>query len=759
MIVAALLVFSAGPALAQSNELVRLETSTPVDVRADKLTYDDKTNSYLAEGEVEITQGANRLVADKVRLFSQSMIAEAEGNVSMVSPSQVVSAASLVVNLNTSTGKLYDARIFLPATHYYLRGEEIVKTGEDTYTMAQGGFTTCDGDSPNWEVTGSEVDVTIEGYGTAKNTAFRIKDMPVLWSPYMVFPVKTKRQSGLLPPMFGQGQRDGFLMSLPYYHVLGEDQDATITLNVMTSRGVGIGAEYRYALDEFSKGMIMADLLPSDNNSQSLYEEGKLAEPYDKRWWVRGMADQKLFGGAMEMRMDLDLVSDRDYMREFTFGYTGFNTSSYRLAEMFNRTLEPNSSWLRTSKVNLLRYWSSSTLNMTAYYFDQINTDNKSTLQQLPAISYDAVRQAIDDRGMFYFQMTSDFTYYYRETGSTGAILNFNPAVSAPLNFRDYLEVEPVFTWNQRLYSATLGESEDQDKDKYGASYGWNFQLKNSTYLYRVYDFGEAETPFKVKHAVRPKVDYLYRPNIYDGEAPELAQMYQNRLNYFRYGFNNAFTYKYMQENEETGEIEPVYREFLKVNVFQVYSLDERSYNGSSGMTYTGADNSAQLGYDTWDGSYSLPYRHDGENFGNFGARVEFDPWDGLYFESDVEYDPYESRIYTFNSSMTFSDYRGDMLSFDYRYTHDILKQLRSMVRVALNDKWSVGMQNRHDFDNEMDFDTIYQLEYNDQCWGVRVFYRDDSTERGFFLVFSIGGFGEIFGTGFGGEDTKERTY
>lgn len=724
-LVAAVLVLAASPASAKNNELVRLDLAAPVDVRADKLVYDDKAQAYLCEGEVEITQGENRLVADRVRLFAETMIAEAEGDVHLVTKDQVVTAESLAVNLNDNTGKLYNAKVFLRPTNYYLRGEEIEKTGKDTYRVAYGGFTTCDGENPNWEITGSEVDIELEGYGTAKNTAFRVKDLPVLWSPYLVFPVKFKRQSGLLPPAMGNSKNSGFLFSIPYYQVLGEEQDATITLNVMTKRGVDIGAEYRWALDPESKGMIMADYLHHDSMGQNLYDDGTNAEVYDKRWWVRGMADQELFNGAMHLRADLDLVSDQDYMREFTFGYTGYDATNYRMAEMFGRTLDPNTSTTRTNKVNLLRSWSSSTLNMTAYYYDDLTSDNKDTLQSLPTISYDATRQAITKNGLAYFQMNSDYTYYYREEGSTGSILNFNPMVSLPLNFSDYIETEPNFRWYQRFYSTTLDDNEDQDKDKTGASYSWVAQWKNSTYLYRVYDFGTAENPLKMKHAVRPYVNYYYRPNMTDEEAPNLARYRTTLQNYVSYGFRNTFTYKYMDLNEETGEVEPIYREFLTLNLFQSYSIEEARRDMAPG---TG----------------------ESQPFGNIGARIELDPWDGMYFESNVYWDPYSNKWQTINAQLIFSDNRGDEIGFDYRFTEDSVKQLRSRVKLAINEEWSLGVQNRHDFDEEVDYETIYQIEYAGQCWGVRFYYQDDSYDKGFYVAFTLGGFGEIFGTNFG---------
>jgi len=40
------------------------------------------------------------------------------------------------------------------------------KTGPNTYVVKGCHMTTCEGDKPDWSITGSEVEITVEGYGT-----------------------------------------------------------------------------------------------------------------------------------------------------------------------------------------------------------------------------------------------------------------------------------------------------------------------------------------------------------------------------------------------------------------------------------------------------------------------------------------------------------------------------------------------------------------------------------------------------------------
>ncbi|MEW5911689.1 MAG: LPS assembly protein LptD [Thermodesulfobacteriota bacterium] len=697
--------------------LITVDAQGPVDVRADRVAYDERNAIYTAEGEVEIARGNTRLIADRVRLDAKTMIAEAEGRVRLITPEQVVTGKSMVVNLNSGTGKIYQGRVFLKANHFYLSGQEMEKTGKDTYRVKKGTFTTCDGADPAWKITGDDMQVTIEGYGTAKNTAFRVKDVPVLWSPYLMFPAKFKRQSGLLPPQLGNSKNNGFFFSLPYYQTLGEDMDATVTLNYMSKRGVDLGLEYRYNLDAGSKGMFMLDYMPHDGMGQSLYDQGDNAKVYKSRYWFRGMANQKFFNNTVDLKADIDLVSDQDYLREFTFGYTGYDATNKRLDEWFGRILDPNTSLVRTNRVNLSRFWSATSFNAGVLYYDDTTGNAKTTLQQMPYFSFDATTQQLGKTPL-YFSMGSSFIYNYREEGSTGFTSDISPAVSMPLNFSDYVEVEPKFTWMQRFYSVSLDAGEDPTHKKTGSLEQWSFTNKTSTYLYRVYDFGSAADPFKVKHSLRPNIVYTYNPGADQSDIATLARNDLTRVNQFSYGFDNTLTYKIMAANPNTGTIEPTYREFLRLNVY--HSFDLNQYRTSE----------------------------DSRPWGQVTGRVEFLPNERIYMQGDVAWNPYDNQWTTLNFWAQTKNRRGDSLTVDYQYTQGTIKQLNTTLKVLLTKEWFVAFVNRHDFDFQTDYETRYEVGFEGQCWGFRAIYIDDVRDRGFFVAFSLGGFGELLSFG-----------
>lgn len=763
-------IFALAGAAGAQGELLRVDATGPVKLSADKVTFDERTSSYIAEGDVVVTRGETKLEADRVRLFTETLVAEAEGNARLTGTGQAVEGKRILIDLKGNTGKIYKGTIFIQANHFFLRGDEIEKTGADTYRMSRGSFTSCDGANPAWSLAGNDLNVTVEGYGTARNAAFRIKGFPVLWSPYMIFPVKFKRQSGLLTPMAGYSNRDGVIFSQPYFQTLGESMDATVTLTGMSLRGLDLGLEFRYALTPESKGMIMLDYLFKDYKGDDLFESGQNAEAYNSRYWLRGMFTQTL--GPWSIRADIDKVSDQDYLREFTFGHTGFNATNDRLIEWFQRGLDPETSLTRTSRLNVTRSWAAWSFNAALIYYDNTATDNQTTLQSLPTITLDALRQEIGDTGI-YFQMSSSYTYYYRPESSTGHILNISPAVLYPFNLGPYLEVEPKVTLFSRMYSVTLGENESDDDDlkKTGFSNLWRLDVSTSSYLYRVYSLGEGPKATLVKHAIRPYMEYAYQPAMEETDVAALARRNSTRINRVSYGIRNTFTSKkfpprkakakpqvqpkVQAPGQSTGQFpgqvpgqsqteadegpEPVYRDFLKITFSHSFDINE--YRRADMFTDTEVTNDDGT---TTTVTEEVPRRP----WGNLNLRIQFDPNRYIYWESDASFDPYETIFSSFNTLLRLTDTRGDSVTLDYRYADGGVNQLDSELRLAITSEWALSYINRTDFENNNQIENTFQISYTGQCWGLRVFYTSTDRDSGVYVAFSLGGLGEVFGLG-----------
>ena len=148
-------------------------------------------------------------------------------------------------NLDTKTGKLTQASARV-APDYYFSGSEIVKTGANTYEVTNGIFTSCDQKVPDWSFRLGRARVEVEGYAHIYNVSMRAKKLPVLYSPYVLWPTKSERSSGFLVPNIGYSDRRGAQLGLAYFQTLGRSYDTTLHVDLFSQSFLGLGNEFRY---------------------------------------------------------------------------------------------------------------------------------------------------------------------------------------------------------------------------------------------------------------------------------------------------------------------------------------------------------------------------------------------------------------------------------------------------------------------------------------------------------------------------------
>ncbi|RQD72994.1 putative LPS assembly protein LptD, partial [Desulfonatronospira sp. MSAO_Bac3] len=218
----------------------------PWELEADQMYVDQEKNLVEAFGNVLMWRMDDYVQADYARLYTDTNWIYLKGNIQARFEGDHIEGREAELDLDNHVGWIKDGKVFMAQDNVYFSGERMEKTGPHTYTFEEGVMTSCDDRPAPWSIKSSRGEVTVEGYARLWHPRFRVKDRPVLYSPYMIAPVKTKRQSGFLFPTFGQGSEYGFNFNLPYYHVIDDQRDMTFYANYYTDRGFMPGVEYRH---------------------------------------------------------------------------------------------------------------------------------------------------------------------------------------------------------------------------------------------------------------------------------------------------------------------------------------------------------------------------------------------------------------------------------------------------------------------------------------------------------------------------------
>ncbi len=173
--------------------------------------------------------------------------------------------------------------------------------------------------TPDWRLAASEIDVTIDGYGSMKHGRFLARDIPLFYVPYLFFPAKTTRQSGFLFPFFSySSDKNGLDVELPFFWAISESADATFYQRYMEKRGFKEGVEFRYFLSPASFGTFYADFI--NDRKQVTETVGSMSRDWqeDQKRWSFYLNHETTFASGFNLRSDIRRVSDPWYFRDFS---------------------------------------------------------------------------------------------------------------------------------------------------------------------------------------------------------------------------------------------------------------------------------------------------------------------------------------------------------------------------------------------------------------------------------------------------------
>ena len=226
-----------------------------------------------AWGAVELRDRTHRFTADWARYDAEKDEIWARGNVTVRRLSDSISGPELRINRTTSTGFVKEAKYELgPSptrpTQFHAHGSasELILAGPDRYEATDATYTTCTA-SDEWLLGMKELDIDqTRQVGTARNAVLYFKNVPIMYTPWLDFPLNRDRKSGFLAPSFGSTGRRGLEMTLPYYVNLAPNYDLTLSPRVMSKRGVELNTQFRYLFPTW-KGELDASILPHDNQT------------------------------------------------------------------------------------------------------------------------------------------------------------------------------------------------------------------------------------------------------------------------------------------------------------------------------------------------------------------------------------------------------------------------------------------------------------------------------------------------------------
>jgi LPS-assembly protein len=686
------------------------ETSTDpgsIEIRSDTSRITESGLSQFS-GEVEIIKGEQSLSAELAKYDHNSGLFHAEGRAHLWNPSIAWSGESIAYDSGTGISELV-------AGHYWLlngqgrgrAGQVNHDGGADLTTLSEVDYSTCPLSDEVWRLTAKKLTLDHKAdRGSATHAVLRVKDVPVLYFPYINFPTSSKRKSGFLAPTAGTTEESGVDVRIPYYWNIAPQHDATLTPRHLEKRGEMLDAEYRYLGQSFA-GRARAEYLPSDD----------LRNNEDRHLFYLEH-DQKFLDDRALFVVNFSDVSDKSYLEDFG---SGIGATSQSFLD-------------QKAEIQFLDYGTSGGMNYLrarVQGYEVTNseiTDNDKPYSILPQVYY---LNATPFGNGFTLTTKTQSTYFDHSSLVKGGRIMIEPAVEYSF-VTPFARLVPKLAFHQTEYFLDDPSGTYEDHASRTAA---RFSLDGHLYFER--QLSLLGTTFL--QTLEPRLYYLLIPNVGQDDIPVFDS------DVFNPGFNTLFRDNRFSGGDRLGDANQVTfgltssildpmdgRELSRFNFGQVYYFRDRKVTlpgeeqNTDGVSELIADATINL-----NAAWSLR-----------GA---------------LQWDPNEGRTEKSTAALRFNPDERTVFNFGYHFrrtkTDDIqsnVEQTDVSFRVPLNDAFAaVGSWNYSLIDSRS-LETLAGIEYASCCWGLRVVGRrflrntEGDFDKGVFIQFHLRGLGGI---------------
>ncbi len=530
-----------------------------VELRGERPDGQEGPAKAILSGGVEILYQDVKITADRIELDRDTEDVVATGGVVFDQGPRRLVGSRLELNLETKLGAVDDVTGFV-STDYFFAGSHVAKTGENTYRIDDGRFSSCEGESPAWSFRAKRIVVTVDGYAKARSASFRVRKAPLFYLPYVAWPVNQGRTSGLLMPKPGYSSRRGATLGLGYFQTLGRSYDTTFHVDFFgggAPRGsagngkyFGLGNEFRYRPSQGTAGQLQAYFIHDP-------------ELDDLRWKIRLDHESNDLPLGFRGVIQVDEVSDFAFFQDY------------------ERRVDRNSQRQLYSFGFVSKNWGHQSLNIQ---FDSretlLTSDRTITQRQLPEVEY-KLRSTRLGKTPLYLQMRSSVHLLDVDRGaqanSTYGRADVFPEVTLPIRARPWMSLSLTaggrFTWWQdslRDPQASSGSGElfaGEGLSRFVPNA--EAEIVGPTFS-KIFDNPGGKNWSKFKHVIEPRFTYAFFEDFVDQDRVPIFDEVDNvrGSNIGRVALVNRLLAK------PAGESGDGAREIMSFELYQDVSLD-----------------------------------------------------------------------------------------------------------------------------------------------------------------------------------------
>jgi len=691
-----LLILGALPINAQYFEI----SSPKIRLWADRIIA--QKDHIAAHGDVLICSEPYTIYAGHMSFDLNTKVLIADQSVLLQFKDTCVSGKHLFFDFESETGTINQGQLFYEPASLFIQGNKIEKTGPHTYKIDHFGITTCDLCDPDWKISGKDLRVKVNGYASLWHGILSVKNMPVFYTPFFVFPVKEERQTGLLFPFVEHSGRKGWLFQQPFYWIMGKSADTTFYSTYMEKRGLMQGLEFRYNIGPQTRGTFMVDNLddrqPETINTQKQwgYDHDDYIRSNTNRYWIRAKIDQPLPFNSMA-QLDLDWVSDPDYLKTFDSSYTGFESTRKNMLQRHQREMDDSDETFRTNRLHVQRIFERSRIYGELQWIDDVyyrnNANDQPPIHHLPVIRYSSIQDNLWNLPLI-VDFDTRYAYEYQKDNDNQDTYSLVSNLILPIHTIPGLYIEPAFLWKGGYF-----HNNAQSESVFQKA----FKTSVTSQIYKIYCFGSNHADRNVKksykHSIQMHATYWHMTDA--SSEMDRWHLFGEELNKIKWLVSNTWIEK-MQSSHA-----PVYKQRLKLAFSGDYNILENRENDIT----------------------SCQESQINQKFSPVKADLTWTE-DIFSLNSDALWSIYDHELIQCHVAFHIFGNKSQQFKLNYQYAEDSNESLDTEITTRLSKKIKLIASYAHDIHNYQRTHHSLGLEYQGPCWRLDGMFYDNANTR-----------------------------
>ena len=417
----------------------------PFETFADRTGYSPVTGKATLSGNVILSQGQRIVKSDNAEFDSADNDVRVRGKIDYEDP--LIHLTGTDGRYSTSGGASFkNAQFELLQRDGHGFAQLVDMTSGGILRLQDVRFSTCPETEEVWQVRARTLTLDSgQHVGVARDASVDFKGVPILYLPWLSFPLDDERKTGFLFPSVGSNSRSGFEASAPWYWNIAPNEDLLLTPTYYTRRGIDLGGDARYMTDD-QRGELIWHFLPDDSQAT-----GEGLHNHD-RSFVHLTQTTEL---PDEFRLTVDAANAGDslYFQDFGQGPEGTSVAYLeRTAALSYR----DENWRLLAQVQQYQ-----TLDAIEKALDP----TERPYARLPQIVADS-DFVLGPAGLLHYGFDSELVNFDRDLGVTGWRVDLRPNATFHFEGPGYF-VRPGIAYELTQYSldnTALGQARDPSR-------------------------------------------------------------------------------------------------------------------------------------------------------------------------------------------------------------------------------------------------------------------------------------------------------